>query len=109
MYYSLKNLVYFTEEDLLNVQKWQTATSMMIEGKMRTPYSDSEHKTGEKLKRLVSQIDGLRKELRETPMAKLVGEPTGDKEYTTGFFHGVHCLIEVLLEERCSKRIRGKT
>lgn len=49
----INKLPEFTEEDLLNVQKWQTATSMMIEGKMRTPYSNEEYETGDKLKRLV--------------------------------------------------------
>jgi hypothetical protein len=38
-----------TEEDKLNVKKWLTATSMMIEAKLRTPYSQSELDTAEKL------------------------------------------------------------
>lgn len=68
----VNKLPEFTEEDLLNVQKWQTATSMMIEGKMRTPYSNEEYETGDKLKRLVDfrkfvlgVLDRQDKELRE--------------------------------------------
>jgi len=62
---TLKNLLDLTAEDLLNIQKWQTATSIMIEANMRTPYSDSEHETAEKIKRMVGQIEAFKKELRE--------------------------------------------
>ena len=41
--------VTLTDEDQLNVKKWLTATSMMIEAKFRTPYSQSELDTAEKL------------------------------------------------------------
>jgi len=43
--------VTLTEEDQMNVRKWLTAASIMIEAKVRTPFSDSEHKTAEKLTR----------------------------------------------------------
>lgn len=42
-----------TKEDHLNIQKWQTATTMVIQTKMRTPYSQSELDTSEKLKQIV--------------------------------------------------------
>lgn len=42
-----------TKEDHLNIQKWQTSTSIMIQGKMRLNYSQSERDTSEKLKRIV--------------------------------------------------------
>jgi len=41
-----------TKEDIINVGKWVTATSMMIEAKLRTPYSQSELDTYEKLERM---------------------------------------------------------
>ena len=49
MTYKTVKTVDLTEEDMLNVRKWLTATSMMIEAKLRTPYSQSELNTGEKL------------------------------------------------------------
>ena len=45
-----------TKEDLLNIRKWQTATSMMIEGKLRTNWSDSELATGKKLNLLEERL-----------------------------------------------------
>jgi hypothetical protein len=44
-------LIELTDEDLLNVAKWLTAASIMVEAKIRTPFSDSELKTAEKLRR----------------------------------------------------------
>lgn len=44
-----EKVVTLTEEDMLNVRKWLTATSMMIEAKLRTPYTKSEYDTAEKL------------------------------------------------------------
>jgi len=44
-------VVVLTQEDSINVSKWLTATSMMIETEHRTPYSNSEYKTSEKLLR----------------------------------------------------------
>ena len=41
--------VELTAEDELNVKKWLTAVSIMVEAKVRTPMTDSEHKTAEKL------------------------------------------------------------
>jgi len=41
--------VELTDEDIINVKKWLTATSMMIQAKLRTPYSESELKTSQKL------------------------------------------------------------
>lgn len=41
--------VELTEEDVMNIRKWLTATSMMIEAKLRTNYSDSERKTSDKI------------------------------------------------------------
>jgi hypothetical protein len=41
-----------TKEDIMNIRKWITATTMMIEAKLRTPYSDSEFETIDKLHRL---------------------------------------------------------
>ena len=43
--------VELTDEDLGNVAKWITAASIMIEAKVRTPFSESELKTAEKLRR----------------------------------------------------------
>ena len=53
----LQNLKPFvlSKEDHLNIQKWQTATSMMIQTKMRTPYSQSEHDTSNKLMQIVDR------------------------------------------------------
>jgi len=36
----------------MNISKWMTATSMMIEAGLRTPYSDSEYATWRKFERL---------------------------------------------------------
>jgi len=44
-------IIELTDEDLLNVAQWITATSIMIEAKVRTPFSESELKTAEKLRR----------------------------------------------------------
>lgn len=41
-----------TKEDRINISKWLTSTSMMIEAKLRTPYSQSELDTWEKIKRM---------------------------------------------------------
>ena len=40
------------KEDCASVRKWLTATSMMIEAKLRTPYSESELKTWDKIKKI---------------------------------------------------------
>jgi len=45
----VKKVVELTEEDILNIRKWLTATSMMIQAKLRTPYSESELETSQKL------------------------------------------------------------
>lgn len=47
-----------TKEDFVNIRKWMTATSMMIEAKMRTPYSDSELSTGRKLDQMEQEAVG---------------------------------------------------
>jgi len=41
--------VEITEEDRINISKWMTATSMMIQAKLRTPLSDSERETFDKI------------------------------------------------------------
>ena len=41
-----------TKEDCLNIRKWMTATSMMIEARLRTTWTPSEQDTLEKIKRL---------------------------------------------------------
>lgn len=46
-----------TKEDYLNIRKWLTATSMMIEARLRTPYSDSEIATGDKLRQMEREAD----------------------------------------------------
>jgi len=38
-----------TEEDRINIAKWMTATNMMIQAKLRTPLSDSERQTFDKI------------------------------------------------------------
>lgn len=43
-------MVRFTKEDLDNIDKWITATNMMIEAKLRTVWSLSERRTFRKLK-----------------------------------------------------------
>lgn len=43
--------IELTDEDLMNVSKWLTAASMMVEAHIRTPFSASEIKTSEKLRR----------------------------------------------------------
>ena len=47
-----------TKEDFLNIRKWVTATSMMIEAKLRTPYSDSELATIRKLDQMEREAEG---------------------------------------------------
>jgi len=44
--------VEMTKEDVTNISKWMTATSMMIEAKLRTPYSDSEYATWKKFEHI---------------------------------------------------------
>ncbi len=41
-----------TKEDHTNIRKWITATSMMIQGGLRTNWSESEQATIDKLKKL---------------------------------------------------------
>ena len=41
-----------TKEDCLNIRKWLTATSMMIEANIRTVWSQSELDTWEKIKKI---------------------------------------------------------
>lgn len=42
-------MIEITEDDYTNIMKWVTATSMMVEAKLRTPFSDSERKTMDKI------------------------------------------------------------
>ncbi len=58
--------VEVTREDVLNISKWMTATTMMIEARMRTPYSESEHNTWRKFQHIYHysstfelEVDGL--------------------------------------------------
>jgi len=44
--------VELTREDIMNISKWMTATSMMIEARLRTPYSESEHDTWKKFQHI---------------------------------------------------------
>ena len=37
--------VELTKEDVMNIAKWITSTNMMIEAKLRIPFSDEETKT----------------------------------------------------------------
>ena len=46
-----------SKEDAMNISKWMTATSMMIEARLRTPYSQSELDTWEKFKVLYYSSD----------------------------------------------------
>lgn len=48
--------IELTEEDCLNIVKWWTATSMTVEAKLRTPFSDSEHDTIAKVMRTKEQL-----------------------------------------------------
>ena len=48
-----------TKEDFLNIRKWITATSMLIEAKVRTPYSDSENVTWDKIMKMEREAEGL--------------------------------------------------
>ena len=41
-----------TSEDLRNIDKWITAAGMMIDAKLRTPWTDSEQETFRKLDQL---------------------------------------------------------
>lgn len=41
-----------TKEDAMNISKWMTATSMMIEAGLRIPYSQSEYDTWKKFESL---------------------------------------------------------
>lgn len=47
-----------TREDLSNIDKWITAANMMIEAKLRTPWSDSERATFKKLDQLKRKVEG---------------------------------------------------
>lgn len=41
-----------TKEDIANIHKWITATSMMIEAKFRTTWTESEQKTLDKIHKM---------------------------------------------------------
>jgi hypothetical protein len=43
--------VYISKEDIMNVSKWMTCCSIMIEAGVRIPFSQSERDTWEKIKR----------------------------------------------------------
>lgn len=43
-----KKNIECTQEDAMNISKWMTSTSMMIEAGLRTPLSQSEHDTWKK-------------------------------------------------------------
>lgn len=45
-----------TENDCLNIVKWWTATSMTVEAKLRTPFSESEQETIAKVMRTKEQL-----------------------------------------------------
>ncbi len=47
-----------TLEDHHNIDKWINATSMMIEGKLRTDWTKSERKTFEKLNEMKREAQG---------------------------------------------------
>ena len=49
--------VEVTKEDVTNISKWMTSTSMMIEAKLRTSYSDSEHATWKKFRHIYYSSD----------------------------------------------------
>ena len=49
--------VELTEEDCLNILKWWTGTSMMVEAKIRMPFSELEHET-------IAKISKVREKLR---------------------------------------------
>lgn len=49
-------MIELSKEDCLNISKWVTATSIMIQGKLRTPYSQSELDTYDKIKQAQSQL-----------------------------------------------------
>ncbi len=55
--------VEVTREDVMNISKWMTATSMMIEGKLRTPYSDSEYSTWSKFQHIYYSSPELEAEI----------------------------------------------
>lgn len=44
--------VELTREDVMNISKWVTATGMMVEAKLRTPLSESEHATWRKFQHI---------------------------------------------------------
>jgi len=41
-----------TKEDMMNIKKWITAASIMIEARVRTNWSESEQKTFDKLHKI---------------------------------------------------------
>ena len=45
-----------TKEDCMNIRRWVTATSMMIEGRLRTTWSQSELDTWEKVKKIEMEV-----------------------------------------------------
>jgi len=44
-----KWMIEITKEDVMNIAKWMTSASILIEAGVRIPYSDSEHSTWNKL------------------------------------------------------------
>jgi len=50
--------VELTREDVMNISKWITAVSMMVEAKIRTPMSDSEHATWKKFQYIYHSSGG---------------------------------------------------
>ena len=51
-------MVKLTREDLGNIDKWITAANIMIEAKLRTPWTDSERATFKKLDQLKQEAEG---------------------------------------------------
>jgi len=47
-----------TKEDYRNIRKWMTATSMMIEAKLRAPWTSSEEATLAKLNQMEREASG---------------------------------------------------
>ena len=50
--------VELTREDVMNISKWITATTMMVEAGLRTPLSDAEHETWQKFQHIYHSSGG---------------------------------------------------
>ena len=75
------------KEDILNISKWITATSIMIEAKLRTDFSQSERDTWEKIQQMEHSMEKYN--MKERRYDQWAGNERGISENKT------RCIAEV--------------